>query len=741
MITGRTNELRTILHEIELPHADEDAKRIIAIHGLFGVGKSTLLRELMSRIQKHRSADALLSSNEDAHVKYLPEFVFQLLNSFRACQPDTPRFRSDETDARWMRFSQITGDLKEHDASAWQSVEDRSTLRSLSETMEYAPHLGSGTPFDSTIRSRFKSSDDQRLILDTGNVVSEAFMVDLMNTFYPMTDEMTSLADYLNTREPVKVIIVIDTFEKISASMNQWLLENFLPYCYTKRFGDFRSYSSPFLPPDAYVSQFFDFRFIIAGREPLTTTDAERRWDRWRALILELHLDEFSPDLVAEFLKKEGINNLPAADVIMDATLGLPYLVALYADSLKTKKSGADEQQLAARAQERVFWYKSEQQKEWIRAAAFCDWFDADTLRCFPVAHRTSREAYSYLRHSAELTRQSDSAHSKITIHPVIRKSIRIATEQESQKTAKLYSDIATTFYRASTVLQPYNAAFREAIRNLAYFDRFDLEFALTSFIPDELNVVKELLAKSSPLIIKNINTYSLTPPIAEALMEYNRWYDQDVFEAKCGQVTSIWKEREKSLVASRNSIAKEHSETTATLARLETELVTLRKRAEDAQGRAINAEQQSIQAKRMGPFRLHSRDAAALRLSLVLTIILGILWLYSGDLLGGFDSLHEDNIKSASKILAIFTTIFAALTAFFISRALYIRSQRKEREANEESVAQLERKAQTAREELQLAIEERDILAKQMESLIIKKNESQRQLNSIDEILTESYV
>lgn len=739
MLIGRRQEQELILHHLQQPPSATEVKRIIAVNGLFGVGKSTLLRAMIADIQQKALADALLISNEDAHVQYLPEFVYQLMNSFRACKADTPRFRSDETDSRWMRFSEIAGELKTRDAEAWQTIEERSTLRSASERMEYQPQSNSENSFDASIRSRFKSADDQRLTLDTGNVVSEALIVDLMNTFYPLNDNIQTLGDYIKKGAARKIVILIDTYEKISATLNQWLLENFLPYCYTKRFGDFRSYNSPFLTPDLAVSQFFDFRFIIAGREPLSTTDAERRWDRWRSTLAEMHLEEFSEEEIQQFLKQEGIVSSVSSEELRSATTGLPYLVSLWADVFKARRAGADSSYLAALAQERVFWYKTEQQKEWIRAAAFCEWFDADALRCFPPANQSYKEAFNYLRHSAELTRPSDVKQGKICLHPIISRSIREATEQESQDTAKEYRAIASTFYQANALLNQYNTAMREAIRNLAYFSAFDLDFALPRFLPDDVSTVKSFLNES--FIHKNKHSYTLEESFRTTLIQYNKVADRSRYEEKFTAVREIWHNRKRLLEAERSKAEQQQEELRRTIHSLENELLHKRKLAEDAQTRSLNADNEMVSLRRRGQYRMANRDVAASRIAAITGIILAALAYGVPELLSNTEGIHQDTVHSLQRVLYIFAGVFGLLFLIFMFRALFIRSQRKEQESMRSTVEQAEKKATTERENFQIQIKERETIARNLEHAKARSLEIDSHISLINEKLNEAYI
>jgi GTPase SAR1 family protein len=744
MLIGRKDELEILLSEIRKPHSDEDAARIITMSGLFGVGKSTLIRSLIDELKNKQLVSALLFSNEDAHVQYLPEFIYQLINSFRACKPNVSRFRSDETDATWIRFSELNGTLKSKNEEVWRSLSARSELRSTGEMMEYVPTPVSSkksvTSFDSTIRNTFKSSEDQRLLIDTGNVVCEAMVVDLMNTFYPIHDGITTLSDYLHGNEPIKIAIIIDTYEKISGTLNQWMLESFLPYCYTKRFGDFRTYNSPYLPPSMYVSQFFDFRVIIAGREPIAQTDAERRWDRWRSITRNIELDVFSLLEVKQYLAKEGIESKDKVNVeeVLKLTNGLPYLVALWTDVYRSRRTGADEHYLSSLAQERVFWYKTEEQKEWIRISAFCDSFDSDILRCFPATHTKFREAFNYLRHSSELTSLDKSG--RISLHPIIQKAIRNATEQESVSKAQEYNTIANTYFTTQKLLGEYNIALREAIRLSAYFDHIDLTRPLPEFMNDSLSVLPNLF-QNERLFVKNKHTYSLIPSYKDALTSFNKYYDGEGFDNNITILRALWKERKESLQVERNALTKGIEKEQSLLQTLQAELEEKRALFTASQTRCLSYDSELVSLKKRGQYRLSSKDIAASRLSFVIMVITALIGFYSQDIMDLLDNIPDEMVSSFQKVFYSFSAIFCLLTIVFVLRAITIRNKRKEMEEQRATVELVEEKSIKERTLLQQLTKERDIISKEAELCKQRVIELADQNVRIQEVLAEPYI
>jgi hypothetical protein len=746
MFIGRQNEIDAICSNLVKPAGDKQTKTIFAVHGLFGAGKSTLLRHIEDRIVKDCLADAIMISNEDADVRYLPEFVHQLALSFQSCTTDVHRFNIGETESRRLRFLEIIGEIQANDFGLWEKVNEQNLLKigqaAGDKTAVQDIHTNNILTYESAVKNQFNNPDDQRLSLDTGNVVSESLIVDLMNTFFPLNSKVKSLESYIQNSPPRKIVIVIDTFEKISNAINDWLLESLLPYCFKKRFGDFRSYDSPYLQPEFAVSQFLDFRFIIAGREPLTLTDKERRWDRYRSQMSEMHLSGFNEQEISQFLKSEGIPGEPNADDVKNMTEGLPYLVSLWADAQKAQRQGAERMFLSTLAEQRIFWYKTDEQKEWIRSAAFCEWFDADALRCFPFSNKNYREAFNYLRNTSELTRPNPQKPTKLMLHPVIGTCVREATIQESEDVARQYANIWQIFKEANEILGEMDSGEREIARNLAYFPRFDEEFALKEFFGSESSHAREFLKKHETLFKRNTHTLSVQPDKEKILTNYNKLVDRTDFNEKASTVRQLWADRKQQLETEIEQNSVEISGLRNELIKLEGEVELKRQMAGAAQGRFMEAENEANLLKKRWNHRLANRDVAVARMSFFIAAVSLVLAYFIPDIIAALDPVAaEETANLFQKVLYGIAFIFGAAFVVYLFRVLYVRSQKAEMVRMQENRESVEQKSAKERADMQFYQQESETASKRMVILkqrildLTKENELKAAM------LTESYV
>lgn len=691
MFVGRVDELTSVRAHLDAPQGDAGSS-IVALYGLFGAGKTTLLRRIRSIVEGDRLSHALFVTNEDINLGTLPEFVYNLATGFISLDPDVTRLITDETDARRRRYLQIVGRLNADTFPLLKELrEERLVLAEGSGTYGERQLEADMLALEIAVKNQFNNPDDQRLLLDTANVMTESFIVDLMNTFFPLGegDEETLEGFLAAGKAPKKVILVIDTYEKITSLLNPWLLESFLPYAFQKRFGDFQSYRTPYLPDGTFVREFFDFRLVIAGRERLSLTDPERRWDRYRDVLSETRVGPFSQRELGEYLRLNGFDPAKELDRVAELTQGLPYLVSLWVDATKADAGGAERAFVNSLAEQRIFWYKTPEQQDWIRSAAFLDWFDVDALRCFAPIGRNAQRAFEYLRNSSEVARPSARKQGKFEVHEIIRVALRQSTFQESGDLALQLKESAEAFYDASDLFNRFEPEERHLLRRLAYFASFDDE-AIDLFFGGEAHIARELVARAGDLFLAKRFTRAFQPEVARKLKRYNRCADREEYQQTVEHVHRVWEKR-------RSGIEGEIAQKTSEIDRAEGRIRELhqeeKKNAElraEARQHLTSLEGELMLTKRRWNQRLTSRDVLVARTSFFLTVLFLLVVLF-GDLIP-VDPKSLGVIRTASLVMTI---LFLGIFALTLGRILYNRSRRQDHQALREDVISIERRLQ----------------------------------------------
>lgn len=649
MFIGRDSEL-DIVRRVLASERGSGEPAIVSIHGIFGAGKTTLLRRIREIAEQERLVDGVMATDEDFVPGTIPDFAFALATGLQSHVPDIYRAFVNRTEAGCRRFA----------------------LLPQSGTMNTSP----------------MSDDDHRLMLEPGNVMAEAIILDLIDTFYRRAGEQVTDAPKM----PRRILVIIDTYEKITAVVNPWLLESLLPYLFQKRFSDFRAHELSGLPERAHVRDFLDVRFIVAGRERLSFTDPERRWDRYREQLREMRIGPFTHEELARFLELSGFDGAEQVDQVEDLTQGLPYLASLWVDVAQDSPMDGRQAFLNARAEERIFWYKTPEQREWIRSAAFLDWFDADALRCLEPVGDAAPRAFEYLRNSSEVARPSPSRAGKFELHAIIRQALRLSTEQESGDRAQYFREAAASFYGAADILERFATNERRLLRKLAYFARFD-DLAIERLFGSEAHSVRSLMVDASDLFVRSGTGWALEPECRERLARYNRFADRTTWQASLDSAANLWTARKREIL---DGILSHREEVRSIDERLRQLAAALDARGDlrDRTGMDMRDLELELQRARGRWYqRLSARETLVGRASFFLLAISLLLVFFAQAI--PVDARTQSLIRTAALGMAC---LFLLVLSLAVGRMLYLKSRRQEHAALRDDVMSIETRLSSAR-------------------------------------------
>lgn len=616
---GRKNEIESLLRAVSADRTSSGFKRIVSIAGVFGVGKSTLLREFKKNILGDDLASAMCYIDEDTRSVTLTEMLARLSDSF-----------------------QLVG-----------SVTHSRSIEHFAER------------FESHSNSTFEKFNHSRPL-------TEAILVDWFSSLFDFQSQPRGLDTFQALGlTPKKVLVVVDAYEKTSDILGHWLLSEFLPLVWEKRLSDLSTFDTSSINPNYFIRDFIDCRVVIAGREPLPATDLERRWDRYREDTMSIALKEFSIHEREAFFQKEGLTSTAIPDF---SESSLPFLLTLFADSSKAK--GADAGLIALKAQRRIFWYKTEEQMEWIRCAAFCDSFDADILRCFLGAD--SQRAFNYLSASEELTCTATESGGRVSLHGIVRETICRATAIDSPDLAKESHETFATIRQVESVLTGATDIERQILLRLAYFVCFD-QNALRSGFSISLDVVRETIAKYNSLFIRNETTIALRQDIRILFDRFNKKWDADRYQALVERTRLIWASRREELAKHGSALEKESRTFQNNSTSLRIRLDTLEKQKEVVFS-TLDARRQELEANHNRSIVLLStREIVLARFALVFSLIFGGASWSAPSLVGLLEPRATSLGTLIQFVFATIASVFFFTFTTYIVKTLALRKRRKE--------------------------------------------------------------
>jgi len=376
-------------------HIDEDPRFISNFSGIGGIGKSRLIRHIHTLYTKDEIVCCL-----DPNFDKLNDPISILKTIIRKTHKQGDLVKFDKTEKIVSRFD---GLIKEA-ASDNKDISTQDISRQIVTAAQVGGELLGGnetgkimgrlsdastialnTLFDQILtRRKIIKNDEDRLLLESPvSEITSKFIQDV-NKLY---------------RNNVKFVLSIDTYEKISIDMEQWLLRQIL--------GEVQ-------PIEA------DLRIIIAGREPLI--DSNRLWhDEWGDHIYSVKLNPFTSAETKEFIKQYcQIKDAEASvDKIQEYSKGHPFWLHLWADSGAEMGKFTSASNLK-KIEERFFeLFPDSKHKKWLRQASFFRHFNQDLLSI--LIEEETQEAFSWLTNQTSLV-EGDGIYWKL--HDIPRKTI-----------------------------------------------------------------------------------------------------------------------------------------------------------------------------------------------------------------------------------------------------------------------------------------------------------------------------
>jgi tetratricopeptide (TPR) repeat protein len=154
----------------------------------------------------------------------------------------------------------------------------------------------------------------------------------------------------------VPVMLILDTYEKVSPDVDRWLREMLLQNKELKN---------------------SKVRILMAGRFQLFKKSEWKDLSRESTLVKEISLKVFEKDQTKSYLVKIGISNKREIEQLVKSTKGLPF----HLDLVRKKKEDGETINFTEEISERLFKGLSEQQKSLLQLAACCRWFDKPLLQ------------------------------------------------------------------------------------------------------------------------------------------------------------------------------------------------------------------------------------------------------------------------------------------------------------------------------------------------------------------------
>ncbi|MEB8342615.1 tetratricopeptide repeat protein [Streptomyces endophyticus] len=396
---ARRSELASFRANFEVPPGDERHRFLFHVHGLAGVGKTSLLKELADVAREFRVVTAVV----DEAVGSVPEALSELCVQFAASGHRLKDLERRLAAHRERRYEAEAAVAVQDPAgpptpSVGSSTAVRAGLAGLGLVPGLGPFAGAAEPNQlalgvdkvrATLSARLGNQDDVQLVMSPEKVLTPILL-----------RELTAVAANVPW-----IVLFFDTYERTGSFLDEWLHDLMT----TSRHG--------VLPSNVVV--------VTAGQRPLDLA----RWGADAAVLETMPLDPFTDDEARALLAAKGVTDEPLVAKILNVTGGLPVLVSMLANGRPTSLEDIGDPSTAAATL--FLRWEREDRRDVALACALPRRLDADVFRAaVDCADDEADGLYGWLRGLAFVSDRSGRAQ----YHEVVRRQMLCLQRQRSPR-------------------------------------------------------------------------------------------------------------------------------------------------------------------------------------------------------------------------------------------------------------------------------------------------------------------
>ncbi|MGW0906904.1 tetratricopeptide repeat protein [Streptomyces sp. NPDC002853] len=421
---GRRGELDAFRANFDVPPNDDRHRFLFHVHGIGGVGKTSLVRE-WEQLARERGA---LTAYVDEAVGSVPEAMAAIAAQFalrgRRCKDLTRllathrerRHEAESASAAGMfeAAGQEPGPAVVPAPSTGSMTAARASLVGLGLLPGVGAFAGAVDPAQlaqgadrlrAGLSARLGSQDDVQLVLSPERVLTPVFLAELADA----------------AKDAPWIVLFFDTYERTAPFLDSWLHDVML----TDRHGA--------LPADVVV--------VTAGQQPFDTA----RWGGYGDFVMDVPLGPFTELEARGLLAGKGVVAEPVVEEVLRLSGGLPVLVSTLAEGRPAAPDDVGDP--SATAVERFLkWERDPVRRAVALACALPRRLDADVFRAAVEGICAEAEVpglFGWLRGLPFVSERSE----RVQYHDVVRAPmLRTQRKASPRGWAEAHGRLAETF-------------------------------------------------------------------------------------------------------------------------------------------------------------------------------------------------------------------------------------------------------------------------------------------------------
>jgi len=522
-LTEYINQLNQFLE------SDDLEKQLIYINGTFGIGKTHLIKNFIISLENPDCDIYYFSLNTG--IDYIHEFVYGLAMSSISISEK----KIDPQESFYNRnfFLNMLNQAYTIDKQLHKLIKQINRLRNVPNFLSFN-HEKPGT--NPLLEDKSFKPDEIRLLFEPESLLAESFVVDLLHKY----DEYFKQYNYKKPEKPQKLLFVIDNYDRIAGSANNWLFKSLHKVVNQTKFGDFINFEVKQYPNDLKPSDYISIRFIIAGREELLPFDNSFQYDK-------IMIEPFSKFETIELFEKNNLNIKDNYKLIEKVSQGIPFVLVLFIEAFNI---GDVEMQDLTNMEHlialQLMNYLSPIEQDWLRAAVFLDEFDEHTLGYLPLIKEHSEFAFQFFGNSTFLATKL--ANDNISIKKNIRKFVKSLVTIESEVILEKFVEIAKQIKINNDLLNRFNPKERQIIFKLSLFKNFDKIYSIQDIFADDAGAVRRFIENHPQIFLQNKFTYSVRDDIVSSVFRLESLSQSDEYFNILNKINQLWERYRKNL-------------------------------------------------------------------------------------------------------------------------------------------------------------------------------------------------
>jgi hypothetical protein len=537
LIPYKNEESEFILREIQKSNQMDGSKSIFYINGVAGSGKSTIIEDLLNTIENQKLADFVFRMTTGAGIDYLVEFASNLASTFINFKNESVAFKARETRNNYNWLLEVFEHLKT--ISEVTGTENLNKVLVNSQLMSKFDEDHDEIDQEKVIPI-LKKEKDKNILFECERVVAESFLVDLMSQFFPV-NKTTTFDDYLKNQSPLKVLIILEDYYSINKSINKFLTEVFLPIVFELSFNDFKHYKPAKNDFDLKISNFFDFKFIVSGREIIEESSLKTIDNLLNDRFYELYLEGFNNSQVEEFLASVGLNPELYIEDFEDISHGNPLICKLLFESTKKNNRIVDILQTYENLQSTIAAIYTPKQREFLKNAACFDFINSKNLRYF-VERLDTKEAIRFFKNASEISNKIESDENNFVPLNIYKDCFSDLMSQHEDTRFKRLDSYSYDSNKLSPLFDKLNDFEFDVVRKLGYFTRFEPTFISNNFFKYDSDLALEVIETKKFAFYSNKFTKSVRYDYVDSLKVFNKIVDgEDKYDEINIEIKQLW--------------------------------------------------------------------------------------------------------------------------------------------------------------------------------------------------------